>query len=352
MTGMATFDLVLRGGVIALNLLLAFQFLRARPIGVGTLSGCLLTLGVASYVLLSAPDMPEALGAAHLIPLLLAVLNPVFLWWFAMALLRDDFVWKPVHAFPAALLLAALLPGVLGGAALEGARTILHQTILLALLTHVVWMAIQDLRNDLVDSRRRFRLAIAIVLPIAGAIVAAGEIYAVFAPLPGWTAPAQAAMVFVLSFVFTAWLAPLRADMFEAPAQRGVNNAADLSAAERVEVERLKRVVAEGVLLEPDLSLGRLAGRLGLPDHRLRRLINAGLGFRSFSAFVNEHRVDEARRRLADPNRVREQIVSIAFGVGYASLAPFNRAFRDRTGTTPSQFRKDALGKLVDSENL
>ncbi|WP_292404806.1 hypothetical protein, partial [Mesorhizobium sp.] len=53
MTGVAMFDLVLRGGAIALNLLLTFQFLRARPIGVGTLSGCLLTLGIASYVLLS-----------------------------------------------------------------------------------------------------------------------------------------------------------------------------------------------------------------------------------------------------------------------------------------------------------
>lgn len=352
MNGMATFDLVLRGGAIALNLLLAFQFIRARPIGVGTLSGFLLTLGVASYVLLSAPAMPESLGAGRPIPLLLAVLNPVFLWWFAMALFRDDFVWKPVHALPAGFLLGALLLRVLGGATFEGVQTVLHQTILLALLAHIVWMAIQDLRNDLVDSRRRFRIALAIVLPIAGAVVAAGEIYAMFAPLPGWTTPAQAAMLFTLSFVFTAWLAPLRVDMFESPAQRGVIDMADLSTAERVELERLKRVVVEGVLLEPDLSLGRLAGRLGVPEHRLRRLINVGLGFRSFSAFVNDHRVDEARRRLADPNRVREQIVSIAFGVGYASLAPFNRAFRDRTGTTPSQFRKDALGRLVDSENL
>ncbi|RWM89643.1 MAG: hypothetical protein EOR84_23780 [Mesorhizobium sp.] len=57
MTGMAMFDLVLRGGAIALNLLLTFQFLRARPIGVGTLSGCLLTLGIASYVLLSVATL-------------------------------------------------------------------------------------------------------------------------------------------------------------------------------------------------------------------------------------------------------------------------------------------------------
>jgi hypothetical protein len=48
MSGMTMFDLVLRGGAIALNLLLAFQFIHARPIGVGTLSGCMLTLGVAS----------------------------------------------------------------------------------------------------------------------------------------------------------------------------------------------------------------------------------------------------------------------------------------------------------------
>ncbi|TIX17515.1 MAG: AraC family transcriptional regulator, partial [Mesorhizobium sp.] len=120
--------------------------------------------------------------------------------------------------------------------------------------------------------------------------------YAMFAPLPSWTTLAQAVMLFALSFVFTAWLVPLRLDLFEAPSRPAVS-VSELSPAERIELERLKRAVA-------------------------------------------------------DPDRVREQIVSIAFGVGYASLAPFNRAFRDRTGTTPSQFRKDALGKLIDSENL
>lgn len=351
MNGVGILELVLRGGAIALNLFLAFQFSRARPVRAGTLSGVLLALGIASYVLLSAPGMIEALGLAHWIPLLLAVLNPVFLWWFAIALFRDDFVWSPAYVLPGVFLVAILLLGHGNSATLAGVQTVLHQVVLMALLAHIVWMAVQDFRNDLVDSRRRFRIALAIVLPLAAVLIAAGEISAIFAPLPGWTTLAQAVMLFALSFVFTAWLAPLRLNLFEAPSRPTVN-VSDLSPAERIELERLKRAVSDGVCLEAELSLGQLAGRLGVPEHRLRRLINVGLGFRSFSAFVNEHRVDEARRRLADPDRVREQIVSIAFSVGYASLAPFNRAFRDRTGTTPSQFRKDALDKLVDSENL
>ncbi|RVD37001.1 AraC family transcriptional regulator [Mesorhizobium sp. M4A.F.Ca.ET.020.02.1.1] len=351
MNGAGILDLMLRGGAISLNLLLALQFVRLRPVRAGTLSGLLLTLGVASYVLLSAPGMPGMLGDAHWIPLLLAVLNPVFLWWFAIGLFRDDFVWSPAYALPGVVLVAILLLGHGNSPMLARVQTVLHQVVLVALLAHIVWMAVQDFRNDLVNSRRRFRIALAIVLPLAAVLIAAGEIYAMFAPLPSWTTLAQAVMLFALSFVFTAWLVPLRLDLFEAPSRPAVS-VSELSPAERIELERLKRAVADGVCLEAELSLGQLAGRLGVPEHRLRRLINAGLGFRSFSAFINEHRVDEARRRLADPDRVREQIVSIAFGVGYASLAPFNRAFRDRTGTTPSQFRKDALGKLIDSENL
>ncbi|TIT61225.1 MAG: hypothetical protein E5W60_17170, partial [Mesorhizobium sp.] len=75
-----------------------------------------------------------------------------------------------------------------------------------------------------------------------------------FAPLPSWTTLAQAVMLFALSFVFTAWLVPLRLDLFEAPSRPAVS-VSELSPAERIELERLKRAVADGVCLEAELSL-------------------------------------------------------------------------------------------------
>jgi AraC-like DNA-binding protein len=116
-----------------------------------------------------------------------------------------------------------------------------------------------------------------------------------------------------------------------------------------VELGRLRAAIAAGVCLEPDLSLGTLAERLKVPEHRLRRLINKGLGYRNFAAFVNDHRVSQAKRILADPENSRQQIVAVAFELGYASLAPFNRAFRQLTGMTPSEYRAQALTRVGET---
>jgi AraC-like DNA-binding protein len=81
----------------------------------------------------------------------------------------------------------------------------------------------------------------------------------------------------------------------------------------------------------------------------VRRLIAKGLGYRNFAAFVNEHRIAEAKRILADPARAREQIASVAYGLGYASLPPFNKAFRQQTGVSPSEYREQELVRVVES---
>jgi hypothetical protein len=40
---------------------------------------------------------------------------------------------------------------------------------------------------------------------------------------------------------------------------------------------------------------------MGLPEYRLRRLINQGLGHGNFNAFVNHYRIEDAKTTLADP---------------------------------------------------
>ena len=62
--------------------------------------------------------------------------------------------------------------------------------------------------------------------------------------------------------------------------------------------------------------------------------------------------IEEAKRRLADPKMAREQIVSHAFSLGYASLAPFNRAFRERVGISPTEYREQVLSDAVTGTSL
>ena len=96
---------------------------------------------------------------------------------------------------------------------------------------------------------------------------------------------------------------------------------------------------------EPGLSIAVLALKLSMPEYRLRRLINLKLGYRNFNAMLNHYRVQEAAAALTDPAQRDTPILTIALTAGYQSINPFNRAFRELHGMTPSDFRRQALVK-------
>jgi AraC-like DNA-binding protein len=88
------------------------------------------------------------------------------------------------------------------------------------------------------------------------------------------------------------------------------------------------------------LAIGQLAELMNEQEYRLRRLINGQLGFRNFNDFLNKYRVNETCEILRDPSQNRKTILEIAFSLGYQSIGPFNKAFRELTNTTPTVFRK------------
>ena len=57
-----------------------------------------------------------------------------------------------------------------------------------------------------------------------------------------------------------------------------------------------------------------------------------------------------AKAALASPDDTRASISALAFDLGYASLGPFNRAFKDATGLTPSAWRIQALARSSNPE--
>jgi len=88
---------------------------------------------------------------------------------------------------------------------------------------------------------------------------------------------------------------------------------------------------------EPELSLARLSRLLGVNTGRLSRAINLGLGM-NFSTFVNGLRAEGVARALA--TGADGDLLGLAFEMGFASKASFNRAFMARFGVSPSQFRR------------
>lgn len=86
---------------------------------------------------------------------------------------------------------------------------------------------------------------------------------------------------------------------------------------------------------EPAFSRADLARELDVSENTLSRVINVAFG-KSFPRMLNEFRVDDAKRMLHD-RAIPIQVV--ASEVGFNSLASFNRAFREITSITPTQYR-------------
>ena len=96
-------------------------------------------------------------------------------------------------------------------------------------------------------------------------------------------------------------------------------------------------VRTEALFLNGDLKVADLARRLRAPDYKITRAITGALGAANFNQYINRFRVDCARQLMAeDPAR---SILAVAFDSGFASLGPFNRAFKAITGQTPRAYR-------------
>ena len=97
---------------------------------------------------------------------------------------------------------------------------------------------------------------------------------------------------------------------------------------------------------EPTFSRADLARELNVSENTLSRVINVSFG-KSFPRLLNEFRVDDAKRMLHN-HEIPIQVVSTE--VGFNSLASFNRAFREITSITPSQYRAANAGNGAPSE--
>lgn len=91
---------------------------------------------------------------------------------------------------------------------------------------------------------------------------------------------------------------------------------------------------------DPDVSLASMAKALGINTTYLSRALNEGLGV-TFHGFVNGRRAEALKVLLADPNETRD-LMALAFEVGFASKASFNRVFADLVGVAPSVYRRNA----------
>ncbi|MFO1471532.1 MAG: 7TM diverse intracellular signaling domain-containing protein [Turneriella sp.] len=92
----------------------------------------------------------------------------------------------------------------------------------------------------------------------------------------------------------------------------------------------------EKIYLIEDLRLPDLAKALQLNRTQLSELLNSHFGM-TFPQFINQYRIEEAKRLLETERE--KNILEIAFATGFGSKAAFSTEFKRATGKTASEYR-------------
>jgi AraC-like DNA-binding protein len=273
----------------------------------------------------------------------------VVFWLFTRALFDDEFHLRWWHGAIWALVAAFSFVSCLWIAPGGNARFSIIATNLLSLgfIALAVTQTITSWAADLVERRRRVRLFIVCAAALYGGLNALLQIFVAGSDVgdvantinAGVLACVVAAIAWTMMRVDGAGLFPVAAE--PAPTIAPSQPAAAEDAADQKLIDALMRLMAdERVYRQENVTIGVLAGRLKIPEYRLRRLINQRLGYRNFNVFLNNHRIEEAKAALADPTQAEVPVITIAMDAGFQSLGPFNRAFKAVTGVTPTEYRR------------
>jgi AraC-like DNA-binding protein len=347
-------DLVPRGGVCALVLLVSASLLRDYRSLLAARLGALFAFGTAAYAICSAAGLHAYLGWWGIPIMALAAGNNVVFWIFACALFDEAFRLRWWHA---GLWLLVVLLGLADGVLLrpphDAPTAIVSLGPTLSALgfgTLAVVQTISSWRGDLVEGRRRPRLFIVGASACYIGLTGLSQLLGVFRSAPDLVSVVAAGGLFAIAGA-VAW-SLLRVDSAQSlflPLPTGVivgatprpGRESHPNPADSRLVAALEQVMTvERTYRQEGLTIGALAERQGMPEYKLRRLINQSLGYRNFSSFLNYYRIAEAKEALADPSQAAVPVLTIALDAGFSSLGPFNRAFKAETGMTPSEYRR------------
>jgi AraC-like DNA-binding protein/uncharacterized Tic20 family protein len=100
----------------------------------------------------------------------------------------------------------------------------------------------------------------------------------------------------------------------------------------------LKYMEEKKPYLDVDLAIHDISDELEIPRHYLTQVINGMMG-KNFYTFINEYRIEEVKKLLANTDYSKYTLTAIAYEAGFNSKSSFNSVFKKATGMTPSQFK-------------
>lgn len=342
------------------QLLLLGTFLLSNYRGLLARLLALFCLCLIAYVLLTMGLFTGNFVATFIL-LRLATASPFIIWLIAFLLFVDGGRIRPAIWFIMAFfflaralgeLVVAFNPEAVSNAALLLIADLLPQMVMLAFSIHTILLASRGYQDDLVVRRRQFRVLFVLLMgAVVVAVLGVGTLtrlqnffsIELIAGLSNFPSSIYTAYTFFVSLLLNVRAFKLSDDALSLIPRDSVlpiNNSSKASNLNQVDpdlVKNLEKVMREEKLFsQPGLTIARLAERLEIQEYKLRRLINQSMKYRNFNQFLNNYRIEEASRILLHSD---SPISNIALEVGYSSLSVFNKAFKDRFGMTPTEYR-------------
>jgi len=344
---LAATELAFRAASVALLLVLAASLLSDFRNVLAARLGAAFALGSAAHAASYSVGVSSLVAGWHAPLIALSTGNIVVFWLFTRALFDDEFRLRRWHGLVWALVTAFSFAGCVwiapGGHAQFSVTAV--NLIVLGFIALAIGQTIASWPADLVERRRRVRVFIVCAAALYGGLNAALQIAVAGSEVGGVADTINTGgLACVVAAIASTMMRVDGADLFPASAAAPAILARPApvdDAGDQKLIDALMRLMAdERVYRQENITIGVLAGRLKIPEYRLRRLINQRLGYRNFNVFLNNHRIEEAKAALADPGQAEVPVITIAMDAGFQSLGPFNRAFKAVTGVTPTEYRR------------
>lgn len=329
-----TIDFGLRSASVGVLTLLIIHFISIRPVSRKSISALALLLASIGVVIGSSMMFIGQHEEVSVLHATIFAFSPALITWGLLELFDDDFqiqLWQLIFvslSIPTHYLIQ-----------IDPAFNIICHASSLMIYGYLFYITLKTAAHDLVEARCKFRFWFMGAAALSGlAFTFAHIIYGNFLPVN--LQLFKAATFLFLSTTLAYWALKVREHIWALPQNFAMKRPDTLAPAEMALLTKLQTSMKEDIWREEGLTIRKLAETLDAPEHRLRKVINQGLGYRNFAAFVNEHRIGAACEVLADPVKADIPVITIAYEVGYASLGPFNRAFKDIVGESPTEYRK------------
>ena len=347
----AQLDLALRIGSSSILLLLAWLLLgQRRRVRLQALLFAPLAVCLAGFLLGNTPLLSfQPAGLMATLANAASGFTVIFLWWFALSCFDSRFrlqgsVLMVGLAWAA---IAAADRGLLGDWLADVGLTHVLVVMGFGIVGHLVWRLLDERQGDFIAQRHDARVLVAVLLGGMLFIDLAADMLFGLDWRPLAFSITQNAMI----LGFSLWLAGRILAVRDDALTFGVVEADAVASGPipKVVTDRMNQlhvrlrtlIDAERVHLDPELTFAKFVELMAAPERAVRALINQQLGYDHFRAFLNIHRIGEARRLLQERDRT-EKLITIALDSGFASLASFNRVFRAVVGCTPSEYRAAA----------